>query len=58
MIKKGYLDRRKNTFKKRVSTWFLSGHPISWLMRQVDQFTSSQLQTRILNETDSSKVPG
>jgi hypothetical protein len=58
MIKKRYLDRRKNTFEKRISTWFLSGHPSSGLTQQVDRFTSSQLQTRILNEIDSSKVPG
>jgi hypothetical protein len=57
MIKKVSLDMRKNIFEKRVFTWFFSGHPSSGLTRQVDRFTSSQLQARILNETDSSKVP-
>ena len=59
MKKEGSLGRRKNTYeKKKVSTGFLSGHPSSGLTRRVDQFTSSQLQARILNEIDTVNTIG
>jgi hypothetical protein len=59
MKKEGSLGRRKNTYeKKKVSTGFLSGHPSSGLTRRVDQFTSSQLQARILNKIDTVNLLG
>ena len=53
MKKKRSLSRRKNTFEKKISIEFFPGHPSSELTRQGDQFTPDQLQTQILNETDS-----
>jgi hypothetical protein len=42
--------------KKRISTGFSSDHPSSGLTQQVNQFTSGQLQSWILNKIDPAKA--
>jgi hypothetical protein len=42
--------------KKKVFTGFLSDHPSSGLTRQVNYFTSGQLQSWILNKTNPAKA--
>jgi len=42
--------------KKRISTGFSSDHPSFGLTQQVNQFTSGQLQSWILNKIDPAKA--
>ena len=55
-MKNRSLGRKQTHLKKKVFARFLSSHPSFELTRWFDWFTSSQLQTQILNETNPAKA--
>jgi len=53
------LPKTKNKFKKKTGFYrILHDHSGSRLTRWVEWFFPSQLQVRVLNETDPAKAPG